>query len=691
VKYDDAGYMLYTQDPLKRMTRFIDDAMGRQTQATDPSTAVTGQSFDADGNRSTLTNANLNATQLGFDTSDRLTNVVTPGKPATSFTYNNRNQIFSQTLPIGSTTIMGYDANVRLTTSVDPVGAIAYGYDGSGRLLTDTEVTSSATNTLTRQYDLLGRLTNFTDGSGNVIGYTYDANNNLKTLTYPDKTQVTYGYDAANRLQTVKDWSNRITTYGYDHDGRVLTITRPDGSVETNSYDAAGQVLSSQDSVGSNAIQSIGYGYNLMGSVTSEKFTPFVATVSSTNLSLSVNADNSLATINSKSVGYDLNGNMLSAIIPGSAITSLTYDARNRLTSAGGLTYGYDSENHRISVTSNSAVTSFVVNPNATLDQVLVKNVNGTKTKYVYGLGLIGEETGGSFTTYHYDHRGSTTALTDINGNVLKRFCYGPHGEPVGFNPATAPTQFLYCGRWGVATDANGLVNMRARYYLPAISRFVNQDVLLGGIVPGISMNRFAYANGDPVNGIDPFGLDQILLNDTTAVGIHFGNFKLTAGHIAKLIQNKNGGWTYVSKDGGAFGVAGKASKTFADYESLASFYSSSNAARYDRSAIIRTTSDQDASALAAMEASAASYYCVIGRSCLTATMAGDSADGLPVDSGLLVPNTYFSNFIESGDAKQIDPSTVLFNWNNPNLNQGEVVLGVNSPHQTAGNTSSCN
>jgi len=56
-----------------------------------------------------------------------------------------------------------------------------------------------------------------------------------------------------------------------------------------------------------------------------------------------------------------------------------------------------------------------------------------------------------------------------------------------------------------------------------------------------------------------------------------------------------------------------------------------------------------------------------------------------------LVPNTYFSNFIESGDAKQIDPSTVLFNWNNPNLNQGEVVLGVNSPHQTAGNTSSCN
>ena len=39
-------------------------------------------------------------------------------------------------------------------------------------------------------------------------------------------------------------------------------------------------------------------------------------------------------------------------------------------------------------------------------------------TKYVYGIGLIGEETSGSFKTYHFDYRGSTAAITDINGNV---------------------------------------------------------------------------------------------------------------------------------------------------------------------------------------------------------------------------------------------------------------------------------
>jgi RHS repeat-associated protein len=48
---------------------------------------------------------------------------------------------------------------------------------------------------------------------------------------------------------------------------------------------------------------------------------------------------------------------------------------------------------------------------------------------------------------------------------------------------------------------------MRARYYNPAIRRFINQDVLFGEINPGISLNRFAFTNGNPVSLMDPFGL----------------------------------------------------------------------------------------------------------------------------------------------------------------------------------------
>jgi len=53
---------------------------------------------------------------------------------------------------------------------------------------------------------------------------------------------------------------------------------------------------------------------------------------------------------------------------------------------------------------------------------------------------------------------------------------------------------------------------MRARYYNPTIKRFINQNMLFGKLNPGISLNRFAYANGDP---IDPLGQHVVYLNDS--------------------------------------------------------------------------------------------------------------------------------------------------------------------------------
>lgn len=46
-----------------------------------------------------------------------------------------------------------------------------------------------------------------------------------------------------------------------------------------------------------------------------------------------------------------------------------------------------------------------------------------------------------------------------------------------------------------------------AQDYSPQIKRFVNEDTVLGGIVQGQSLNRFAYVNGNPVSMVDPLGL----------------------------------------------------------------------------------------------------------------------------------------------------------------------------------------
>lgn len=72
---------------------------------------------------------------------------------------------------------------------------------------------------------------------------------------------------------------------------------------------------------------------------------------------------------------------------------------------------------------------------------------------YVYGLGLIGEETNGQYLSYYFDYRGSTVALTNETGQVIQRFQYAPYGELVSGDSSVTP--FLFNGLYGVMTDEN--------------------------------------------------------------------------------------------------------------------------------------------------------------------------------------------------------------------------------------------
>ena len=152
---------------------------------------------------------------------------------------------------------------------------------------------------------------------------------------------------------------------------------------------------------------------------------------------------------------------------------------------------------------------------------------------YTYGNGLISDsrkEAKGSDTEkryYHYNHIGSTTAITDADGDLLYRIVYGTYGELTGIYDADGQKmageaadqrsiretlqaetlRFLYNGRYGVETGANGLYYMRARYYNPQIKRFINRDIIDGSITDSQSLNKYSYVQGNPISLVDPFGL----------------------------------------------------------------------------------------------------------------------------------------------------------------------------------------
>ena len=541
--YDALGNLAQQTDPLGKITSYGYDPESRLTQSTDPQQLISRQTFDAEGNRIGLTNPAGATTAFAYNEANELTTLTTAGNRTTSYSYDVRRLLDSVVDPAGKTTTTTFDEAGRMIKLVDDVGQIDYSYDRKGRLLTVTEgIRGSA-----RVYDALDRLTKYTDCDGNVLTYAYDASGNLTELTYPDGKKVTSTYDAANRLTGVTDWANRTTQYAYDANSRLTKTTRPNGTVQTRTYDKAGQLTSLVDlAKDRSTIVRYDFSYDAAGRLVNESRKPEIPAYVPPAQSLTYDADNRLTTYAGQTVNHDANGNMLAAPFNGS-LGELTFDARNRLISAAGSTYSYDAENHRIQSSTAGDITRYVVNPNATLSQVLVSiAASGSTTRYVYGLGLIYQDTDDATMRYlHPDFRGSTVALSGSEGTVTGRIDYGPFGE-INTRSGDTDTSFLFSGHSGVQTDSNGLVYMRARYYHPQLGRFVSQDPLLGSLTSAGSLNRYLYAGGNPISFIDPTGfarwgvaeqpvppLDSIMNQDRSSMIAAFGGTIATAGRSA--------------------------------------------------------------------------------------------------------------------------------------------------------------
>ena len=387
-----------------------------------------------------------------------------------SYGYDNEGRMSGITYPESTSYGYGFDGMrrpVSMTqygqTTVDWVKDVAYG--PAGEMTQLKQWTGQYTNyyTETRTYNARLQMTRMTSGAVDMeYRYSGTQNNGRVTQTkdWLSGEEVTYQYDALSRLAraetTGPEWG---TTYGYDGYGNLLSKTPVKGTAP----------------------------------------------------SLSITVDAATNRVQWP-MSYDAAGNV-------TAMPSLTlsYDAENRLaqavhTSNGTEQYGYAPDNKR----------------------VWKKGPVGTETLYFWGA------EGQRLMTYTLQVQGTAVVLSngrrsvyfggrllmsegvmvtsDRLGSVRKReggssSKYYPWGEE---QTATAgeTDKFATYYRDGVT----GLDYAQNRYYSSVYGRFLSSDPYKSGKGAGDvanpqSWSRYAYSENDPVNFVDPAGLNRQLVH----------------------------------------------------------------------------------------------------------------------------------------------------------------------------------
>ncbi len=112
-----------------------------------------------------------------------------------------------------------------------------------------------------------------------------------------------------------------------------------------------------------------------------------------------------------------------------------------------------------------------------------------------------------SETFYGINGHQGVTWTAGTSGTVSATMRYDPWGA-LGASSGSYLPPFRFQGSWFDPTAA--LQWVVTRWYAPTLGRFVSQDSLLGQMEVPAARHLYAYVQGDPVTGSDPFGMSSI-------------------------------------------------------------------------------------------------------------------------------------------------------------------------------------
>ncbi|MFE6713052.1 LamG-like jellyroll fold domain-containing protein [Streptomyces sp. NPDC057695] len=446
-----------------------------------------------------------------YDADDRVTAVAGAGEAKNTFTYDDRGQLMTASGPSGSSSFV-WNGDGAMTSRTDAAGTSTFTYDTAGRIKTTNDGATGATAT-----------------------YTYGVNNEVKTIDYgAGKSKRSFGYDALQRLTsdrltspTGKDLTS--TTYGWDaNDNETSKTTTGVAGATSNTYtyDWADRLSSWNNGTVTEA-----YGYDASGNRTRVGGDTYT-----------YDARNRLTSDGKSSYTYTARGTMSSVMDEGGRITPVKADAFNRVMKEGDRSYTYDGLDRVLEAKdeTGAAIHTFQYSGagnDVASDGVTFYSRNADDS-------LFGVKTAAS----------AVLALTDMHDDVVAQFTaagealtgsttYAPFGKVL--QTAGMLGALGYQSGWTDPETAK--VNMAARWYSPETGQFNSRDTVANsGIPSSIGANRYAYANGNPMTGVDPTGhwfewakkaVKKVAKKVTKTVKSAYKKTKAAVKKVAKVVK----------------------------------------------------------------------------------------------------------------------------------------------------------
>ncbi|MEO1920822.1 MAG: RHS repeat-associated core domain-containing protein [Sphingomonadaceae bacterium] len=510
--YTPNGAVDWVEDAEQNRTNYVQDAFDRVVEIQYPSKTTKNTANPADNELvSYLADGSISTHTTRMD-------------EQFIFHYDNLGRMVTRYMPN------------RLGLAYDQRRHTFYKYDNFGAMTEARFDSATSAYGVFFSYDALGRLTqeqNTVSGRTWNIGYQYDSAGRRSRLTYPDGAFVTYSYDTLSRPTGVwRQGTDAVRTWTYNGQGQVSAMGP--GFDTQFVYADSGRLFQQSDYGSDSSAWSYNrYSHNPAGQVEEEQSWYNNAIWDGhqpETVGYTANGLNQYTVVDGKNFTYDANGNLTA-----DGTDTFTYDPANRLIGvpSKGATLAYDPLGRLHSVTDASGTERFLYDGNA-----LIMEFNaggGILARHVHGLSAgddpIASYTGSLFAASNeqlirQDRLGSVMLMsTDRTTATVNVNAYDEYGVPGSGNTG----RFQYTGQ--VWLPQIGLYHYKARTYSPTLGRFLQTDP----IRYGDGLNMYTYVGNDPINALDPLGLNKVKPKNPDG-SCDEGWFETSDGQCGKVI-----------------------------------------------------------------------------------------------------------------------------------------------------------